>query len=120
MANDAFHVAEKRQSFPMVTTTEEHAKAMMSGDESGAQGGSRDGLFESLDSGRANGFQRQLWRHVGCCKGLRGPSAGPSSSAGGTEAKRATASALSVACDALSVCSNALSASTFRNSCKFV
>ena len=86
----------------MITTTEEKTKAMVSGDESGAQGASVGELVESLDSGRANGCQRQLWRHVGCCKGLRGPSASPSSSAGGTEAKRATASALSGACDALS------------------
>ena len=86
----------------MVTTTEENAKGMVFGHACGAQGASLGELFESLDSGRANGCQRQLWRHVGCCKGLRGPSAGPSSSAGGTEAKRATASALSGACDALS------------------
>ena len=119
MANDAFYVAETRQSFPMVTTTEENAKTMVSGDGSGAQGGSPNDLFESLDSSRANGFQQRLWGHVGCCMDWRGPSAGPSSSAGGTEAKRATASALSVACDALSVCSNALSASTLRHSCKF-
>jgi len=104
----------------MVTTTEENANGMVFVTACGAQGASLGELFESLESGRANGCQRQLWRPVGCCKGLRGPSAGPSSSAGGTEAKRATASALSVACDALSVCSNALSASTFRNSCKFV
>ena len=56
MANDAFYVAETRQSFPMVTTTEENAKTMVSGDGSGAQGGSPNDLFESLDSSRANGF----------------------------------------------------------------
>ena len=86
----------------MVTTTEENTETTLFVTACGAQGASLGELFESLESGRANGCQRQLWRHVGCCKGLRGPSAGPSSSAGGTEAKRATASALSGACDALS------------------
>ena len=95
-------MAEKRQSFPMVTTTEEITETTLFVTAGGAQGASLGELFESLESGRANGCQRQLWRPVGCCKGLRGPSAGPSSSAGGTEAKRATASALSGACDALS------------------
>ena len=52
-------------------------------------------VYDCLESGRANGCQRQLWRPLGCCKGLRGPSAGPSRSAGGPEAKRAAARALS-------------------------
>ena len=104
----------------MVTTTEEITKSAVSGDVCGVQGASVCDLVESLDSGRDNGFQQRMWGQVGCCMGWRGASAGPSHSAGGTEGKRAAGSALSSACDALSACSNALSASTFRNSCKFV
>ena len=104
----------------MVTTTEENVNGMVSGNVCGAQGGSVDDLVESLDSGRDNGFQQRLWGHVGCCMGWRGASASPSHIAGGTEGERAAGSALSRACDALSACSNALSASTLRYSCKFV
>ena len=86
----------------MVTITEENAKGMVFGHACGAQGASVCDLLGGCDSGRDNGCQQRLWGHVGCCMGWRGPSAGPSSSAGGTEAKRATASALSGACDALS------------------
>ena len=69
MANDAFYVAEKRQSFPMVTTTEEHAKSTVVGDAAGGQGASVCDLFESLYRRRAKGFQQRLWGHVGCCMG---------------------------------------------------
>ena len=106
MANEAFYVAETRQSFPMVTTTEEITETTGFGAACGAQGASVGELFESLESSRDNGCQQQLWCHVGCCMGWRGPSAGPNSSAGGTDARRAAASALNGVCDALSARSN--------------
>ena len=44
----------------MVTSTEVITKTTVFGDACGAQGASVGDLLESLESGRANGCQRQL------------------------------------------------------------
>ena len=46
-------MAETRQSFPMVTTTEVMTKIAVFGDECGAQGASLDDLLDGSDSSHA-------------------------------------------------------------------
>ena len=53
-------MAETRQSFPMVTTTEVITKSAVFGDECGAQGALLDYLLDGCESGRANGCLQRL------------------------------------------------------------